>query len=375
MKVALVMDRYHPRKGGAERSLSRIVEALLRRGHEVHLCAMSWDEPAPGLSCHLVPARGWPRWRRDLDFARRSAVTARELHPDITLGVRHVLHADVFLARGGSYLQTCEAGDRAAGSPLRRALRRMSLKRRAFLALERRLFHGPNPPLVIAPSRMAGSSFTRDLGLDPARVLTVHTGVDPERFAPASPAERLALRSRLGVPPERILGLFVGHNFRLKGLPELLRAWRLLEPGRFTLAVAGRGRSPAGTPPNVLVLGDQADTRALYRAADVLIHPTFYDPFSRVVIEAMACGVPVITTVHNGAAELIRDGREGFVIGDPRDSAALSERIRFFTDAARARSMGAAARQRALETPESAFLDATVAAIEREAERRARAAA
>ena len=71
----------------------------------------------------------------------------------------------------------------------------------------------------------------------------------------------------------------------------------------------------------------QDDAARLYGASDVLVHPTFHDPFPRVVIEALACGCPVITTARCGAAEVITPGREGFVIPQPGDPIALSEAL------------------------------------------------
>jgi UDP-glucose:(heptosyl)LPS alpha-1,3-glucosyltransferase len=107
----------------------------------------------------------------------------------------------------------------------------------------------------------------------------------------------------------------------------------------------------------------------LYQAADFLVHPTFYDPFSRVAIEAMACGLPVITTRQNGAAEMIRDGTEGFVLEDPRNTATLADRITLFGNAHLRARLARAARRRAESQPEAAFLEETVAWIEREGER------
>jgi UDP-glucose:(heptosyl)LPS alpha-1,3-glucosyltransferase len=74
-------------------------------------------------------------------------------------------------------------------------------------------------------------------------------------------------------------------------------------------------------------LGPRDDIRRLYAAADVLAHPTWYDPCSRVVLEALCCGLPVVTTRLNGAAEAIEDGRHGVVIDSPGNTAALADAI------------------------------------------------
>jgi UDP-glucose:(heptosyl)LPS alpha-1,3-glucosyltransferase len=126
--------------------------------------------------------------------------------------------------------------------------------------------------------------------------------------------------------------LFVAHNFKLKGLAELIAALGELPRGDWLLLVAGKGEAGLyrrmadrrGLRGRIEFLGPVEDLRALYHAADVLAHPTWYDPCSRVVLEALVCGLPVVTTRFNGAAEVIEEGRQGVVISSPRDSAALA---------------------------------------------------
>jgi UDP-glucose:(heptosyl)LPS alpha-1,3-glucosyltransferase len=370
MKIALAIDHFHPGKGGAERSLERILTALQSRGHELQLCAMSWDKPvALNLDCHRVPVWQFPRWLRDWSFASRSASILRGLAPDLVLGVRHTLAADVFLARGGLHCETLEGNLRADPSLWKRLSYRFQPKHRLLLHLERRLFVRDHPPFVIAPSEMVRGHCLKHFHLDPARVAAIHTGADLERFRPADDATRAKLREKFAVGA-KITGLFVAHNFRLKGLPSLLEAWRKLDPRRFHLLVAGRGSMPVTTGlENVSFVGQQNDVKELYQTADFLVHPTFYDPFSRVVIEALACGLPVITTRFNGAAEILCDGREGFIIDSPRQTDLLADRMSRFEDPIRSRQFSAAARLLAERHPETAFLERTAELIEAEPQR------
>jgi UDP-glucose:(heptosyl)LPS alpha-1,3-glucosyltransferase len=365
MKIALAIDHFHPSKGGAERTLERILTVLQSRGHHLQLCAMSWEKPpALNLECHRVPVLRFPRWLRDWSFASRSAAILRQLSPDLVLGVRHTLAVDVFLARGGLHCETLEGNLRADPSPWKRLSYRIQPKHRLLLHLERRLFGRDRPPFVIAPSEMVKSHFLKHFHLDPARVAVVPTGADVEFFRPADEAARAKLREKFGVGA-KVTGLFVAHNFRLKGLPSLLEAWRRLEPRRFHLLVAGRGslRKPTGLE-NVSFVGPHRDMQELYQAADFLVHPTFYDPFSRVVIEALACGLPVITTRFNGAAEILCDGREGFIIDSPRQTGLLADRMSRFEDSTRRQEFSAAARRLAERYPETAFLERTAKLIE-----------
>lgn len=169
----------------------------------------------------------------------------------------------------------------------------------------------------------------REFGKD-RRIAVERPGVDTERFHAASdPAADAG-----GPSPLRLL--FVGHSFELKGLRPLLGALAIHRArgggasltvvgagpiGRFRRVAARRGVAGAvsfagGVPRDAMP--------ALYRRHHALIHPTFYDPFSLVVVEALASGIPAVTTGRNGASEIIEDGREGFLVDDPRDEGALA---------------------------------------------------
>ena len=367
MKIILAIDHFNARKGGAERSLSRILAALRERGHEVGICAMTWQRPA-GVDWDFqrLTAPPWPRWWRCWWFARRAESHVRKLAPDVVLGVRHISRADVFLARGGLHSETLAANRRIKPSRLMDQVRHLQPKHRVMLRVERCLFMAPTAPLVIAPSDMIRRQCLARFRLKPDQVVVVPTGVDLTEFEPANRAVRAQLRERLGVS-RRVAGLFVAHNFALKGLPCLLEAWRGMDPERFHLLVAGRGRPPALARrfPHVTFLGDRADVRELYQTADFLVHPTFYDPFSRVAIEALACGLPVVTTRYNGAAEIMEDGREGYILDEPTHVDRLFECLERLGNDATREALGRAARHTAEQHPESRFLEQTALHIER----------
>jgi UDP-glucose:(heptosyl)LPS alpha-1,3-glucosyltransferase len=93
----------------------------------------------------------------------------------------------------------------------------------------------------------------------------------------------------------------------------------------------------------VRFLGFVPDPRNAYFAADLLVHPTFYDPCSLVVQEAMACGLPVITSRYNGASELLNPPHDGLVIRDPHDGEELAGALGYFLDPGRRQACARAA--------------------------------
>ena len=150
------------------------------------------------------------------------------------------------------------------------------------------------------------------------------------------------------------LFLMVAHNFKLKGLDTLLRAIAQLraQSNGIKLVIVGDGaiflyqtlarRLGCGT--DVRFVGDQSDTTRFYQAADVFVLPTLYDPCSLVVMEAMACALPIITSRRNGIHDLMVPGREGSILSDPSDADELAHAMRELLDPARRAETGRAAR-------------------------------
>jgi UDP-glucose:(heptosyl)LPS alpha-1,3-glucosyltransferase len=206
---------------------------------------------------------------------------------------------------------------------------------------------------VIVNSDMVRRHFHRYLGIPPGRIAVLHAAIDPARMTATDQlARRAEVRQAWNVAPHETVALFAAMNYRLKGLEPLLRAVQQM-PKRdcFRLAVIGHPRRRfyerlahrLGITETVRFLGFMRDPRNAYFGADLLVHPTFYDPCSLVVQEAMACGLPVITSRYNGAAELLDPPHDGLVIRDPHDSRELADALTFFLDAKRRQTASRAA--------------------------------
>ncbi len=132
----------------------------------------------------------------------------------------------------------------------------------------------------------------------------------------------MAVRRRFGVHADERLVLFAGNDFQRKGLQLLLEALAMVRDEKLKLIVASldppgryaRWAAANGLGKNVVFAGHQKKMEKLYGASDLFILPTRYDAFANVCLEALACGVPVITTRTNGASELIENGRNGYVM-------------------------------------------------------------
>jgi UDP-glucose:(heptosyl)LPS alpha-1,3-glucosyltransferase len=179
------------------------------------------------------------------------------------------------------------------------------------------------------------------------RVVMMMNGIDLARFEPGIGARsRDAIRGEWKVEDNQALGLLIGNNWRLKGVQDAIQALTHIREHEMRLMVVGhddpvpyiRLAEKLNVRDRVIFAGGVSDPRPLYGAADFLMLPTRRDTFSLVVLEAMAMGLPVITTRQNGASEVIQDGKQGILLqrGDP---AALAQAMRQMLDANRRRGM------------------------------------
>jgi len=149
------------------------------------------------------------------------------------------------------------------------------------------------------------------------RLFVIHNGVDVNRFCPENRERwRAETRRAWGVPEDAVLFMFVAHNPRLKNFQLLAKVFRRLHreipPAR--LVVVGKHRVPCMGEPWLVHAGAVDVPEKAYAAADVLLHPTFYDACANVVLEGLASGLPVVSSDYNGSAEVITSGTDGFVL-------------------------------------------------------------
>src|SRR5690606_10912827 len=213
--------------------------------------------------------------------------------------------------------------------PLKRFVAPLLPRYRQFAQIERRQY-ARRPTRLIALSQMVARHFREHYRVDEEQIRIVYNGVNLKRFTPElQQLHRQATRDSLGLKPDEVLVLIVAHNFALKGVPSLIRAAGRSKAAGTPVKVSVVGGTShracqhlaqqQGEADEVLFLGPIADPRPYYAAADIYAQPTFYDPCSLVVLEALACGLPVITSQFNGAGELISPGIEGSILYDPAD--------------------------------------------------------
>jgi len=361
MKIGLVVEHFDPRRGGLEQWAWQFVQALQNRGHQVWVISRSFSAEADrlGICCCQTPA-GLSR----LGFARVAEQWLRQLDLDIIHDTGAGWYCDVFQPHWGSWLALTERKLLLLPRwlrPCKRILIRYLPRYREI----RRLLEGQyrsDGRLFLALSTQAAKDFQHFHGVPPEYIRIVHNGVDIERFHPANRSRwRSQLRRQFGLDEETMLVLIVAHNFRLKGVPTVQEAvCRLAARGRRVqlwvvggrrqgASHGGNGRAESQGP--IRFLGPVEDTVPYYAAADLYVHPTLYDTFSLVVLEAMASGLPVITSRFNGVQELLHSGREGYVLDDPLDVEELVRKMEICLDPGIRQQMGQSARRLAEQHP------------------------
>jgi len=334
MKIALIRRQFTA-FGGAELYVSALARRLVDRGHEVHILARQWEEsPGEGLIFHRISSRGGPSSIRLLSFARAAAVEVEAGDYDLVHSFERTYSQDVFRAGDGCHREWLNRRAEAYGTTAAR-LDRINPRHRTFLYLEKRLFTDPGLKLVIANSRAVRDEIIRHYSFPGDRIKIIYNGLDRTRFHPGLRDEHRAIvRRELGLSMEEPAALFVGSGYARKGLADVIRAMAALRNG-LKLLVAGRDRikpyrelaRKLALTGSVLFLGPRMDVDRLYGAVDVFVLPSLYEPFSNACLEAMAAGLPVVTSERTGAAEVVENGANGYITELPAKVEDLAGKI------------------------------------------------
>ncbi len=359
MRFAIGLREFSKKKGGAERYLVDLCRRMAAEGHEVHVYAEHQDGEDSEIHFHPVQTIRFPKSLRLLSFAIRATKEMGKGNYDITFGVGNTLKADVLQPHGGVhwawFWRSLGAYDNPILWMIKFSGRVLSPKQWVSGWVEDAPYRRGSFPKVVAISDMVKQDMMKWYQIPEKRITVVYNGVDIEHFHPRNRRYREEIRRRHGLEDEWAI-LFVSNNFRMKGLVFLIKALAKIKKAShpsFKLLILGRDRQGSylrlakemGISKEVVFAGSTDEPEKYYGASDLLVHPTFYDACSLTVFEALASGLPVITTHSNGASGIITQGQEGFVLADPRDDQGLAEKILFFLDREKVERASMAARR------------------------------
>jgi len=335
MKIAVIIKDYDQSRGGAERYLAGLAPRLIERGITVDLVVNRIQgSPPPGIKVKTVPAVRWSSIQAPLSFNRSVQRFLSQNHYDIIYGLTQIYPQDVYRAGGGLEHEWYAKKHRYSWQRITDYIRPRYAVR---LYLENQIFRPGNVSKIITNSRLCRNQILSRYIISPEDVVVIYNGVDKEIFNPlVRDRYNNALRKQLGIPAGDRVILFISHNWRRKGLAQLIEAQARLGKDNCWLIVAGRG-NPAlyrrlarrlGLEDRIRFVGPIDEPQKYYGAGDIFVLPTFYDPFANVCLEALSCGLPVVTTRTNGVAEIITTGRNGYVINKPDNIDQLARYIK-----------------------------------------------
>jgi glycosyltransferase involved in cell wall biosynthesis len=380
-----VVSPFVDRRHGTERALSELLERLARDyGCEIHLYAQRVEDlqvsdprlarfadsatstASGAIFWHKVPSIRGPHvaqflaWMFFNGFLRTWHTTVRGasynlvispgincLRPDVVI-VHALFHRLKELAQEENKEPTARAGI------FRRAHRRVYYG--LLSALERRIYNEPGIALVAVSKHTAS---LLESYFDRKDVAVIPNGVDTKLFSVAARlARRSESRRRRSFRDEDFVLLLIGNDWRHKGLPIILESMAALPGLPIRLQVVGNDNvEQFAASATRLGVHDRCrwelsspDVLDFYASADIYVSPSREDSFGLPVAEAMACGLPAITSVCAGVSDFVHDGVDGFVLRDPRDTQALSQLIeRLHTEPSLRGKIGEAAAKTVVE--------------------------
>ena len=347
--IAFAMEKFSRYAGGAESYAVFLSTFLVENGWEVHLFGEVWDgEPESAVFHKITIPKYLPGWLRIYLFALRHKRAVKKNHFDVIIGFGNTLYMNVYQSHGGVHWLSTRRKVHSEKSVVGRLIKRLiivfSLKQWVRSWIEAAPFRLAPRPRIVAISDMIKKdmeSFYRVQGED---IQVVYNGVDTARFNENLRDKlRGPLRKEMGIREDEVVFLFVSYDLKKKGIEPLVGAtvelkrmgntnFRVVVVGGLSYRALSMQIKRLDIKDRIFFTGRVRSMEAYYANSDVFVLPTFYDACSLVVLEAMASGLPSITTTANGAAGIMSDGKDGYIIPHPPDPLVLAKRMQLLLD-------------------------------------------
>ena len=351
MKIAIIRQKF-VNYGGAEQFVSGYTRYLAEMGHEVHIFANQWTPSHhPNVKIHSVRAFTRNSFLRVLSFAWFALQAISFKSYDIVQSHERIWHQDIYRAGDGCHREWLER--RSSYLPfIKRFFLKFNLFHQLILRLEKRIFEKGECKKIIAISEMVKRNILKHYRLPEDRVKVVYNGVQLDRFDPNNKKYFYdEVRQQLRISDQEVMILFVGSGFERKGLEYLIKSIQYVKEKNWRLVLVGKGNwgkylkfTTKKKQEKITCLEPIDEIEKLYAAADFFILPSIYEPFGNANLEALASGLPIITSQNTGASEIITPKKEGIILEDPSNSKSIAEAIDYLMDPKNREPMVSAAR-------------------------------
>ncbi len=307
-----------------QRDMLRTANELLKRGHQVEIFTMSWDgDFAPGIKVHVLPQTGLFNYFRYEKFINAVFAQINSQHFDYVFGYNRMAGLDAHFAADPCFIERAHKQ--------RSFLYRLLPRSKWFAACEKAIFSHDSKTEILAVSLTEKENFQKWYGTQSERFHYIPPFLSPERFVlQDKQVMRAHLRKAFGFAENDFVFLLTGSGFAMKGLdrailavaalPENLRAnVRLVAVGQDNPKTFSKMAKKLGLENNVVISKGRPDIPQLMQGADVCIHPAYRENTGLVILEAMACGAPILVTASCGYAHHVADANAGIVSDLPFD--------------------------------------------------------
>ena len=340
-RIAFLRRRFSP-TGGAERYLLRLASGLAAQGHQITLYCEDWSaRENPFQQVRKIESSD------PISFARKVMTQPLRDRHDIVFSLERVPGCDLY--RAGDGVHADWLASRQSFYPVMGRIRTLLRpKNRQLCRIEREVFAPGAVGRVICNSRLVADQIIRRFNFPPDRLDVIYNGVPYQQF---SMGDRALGRRALELKPDDYVVLLVGAGAERKGHAIARDAMRRIKRKYAKLVIID-------SPPSVAM-------QHVYAAADVFLLPTLYDPFANVTLEALAAGLPVITSAQNGASEIMENEKNGFILPRANDEKRIGHLLDDLADPARRAQFRPPAQALAQQYDLAKNLNATLAVFDR----------
>lgn len=331
MRIALVVAKYF-QYGGMQRSMRRIAEELIKRGHQLEVFCLQWQGPAiANCTIHQLSINKPTNHGRMKGFSDTWIEASENSNFDLAIGFNKVAGLDIYYAG-----DPCLASQLAEERP---NWIKYLPRYRCYLNLEKAVFRKGEATKILLISHDQKAKFQHHYQTEDERFHLLSPGIQKERLEPAPSKNEIArLRNQLGIDLKSKVLLTIGSGYKTKGVDRVIRAIAALpEEKRLNVHYLVVGEGTVGqmkrlakklhVSDRVHFLGAQHNVALYYYSATALIHPARTENTGTTLIEAMICGLPVLTTANCGFSHYVSEANAGEVLPHPFKQDRLSQAL------------------------------------------------
>jgi UDP-glucose:(heptosyl)LPS alpha-1,3-glucosyltransferase len=320
MKIAFCLFKYFP-YGGLQRDFLRIARICAARGHDVHVYTMRWEGvKEPGIHVHKVKVSGKTNHARAKAFSRMIDELLSGPNRPLVVGFNKMNNLDIYYAADVCY--------QARVKESRGFFYRLMPRYRTYLALEKAVFASKRTQILLLSAEQQ-EIYSACYGTPADHFHLLPPGIERDRLAPLeAERKRAAKRHKLGLNDSDIMLLMVGSGYKTKGLDRAIQSLGELPDAlraRCHLYVIGKGEAEPyqklarafKVEQNLHIMGPKKAITSYLLAADLLLHPSYHENTGTAILEALAAGLPVLTTAACGYAHYVTDANAGHVLPLP----------------------------------------------------------